>query len=327
MDAPIHVGALFFNEGVHILDQKVSLIETLITILIVFVFITLTNVSIILGAFLLPFVVLYLLKVKHKSNYHFWLTFISFMIPAVLFLEPSVLLWFVLLYILTAVIHSTLVQGISQELTLFYTTFTIALGTIGGLNFLQALGLMQPLSETYFAFRNWYIEQLESLDSLPVGGDAVDIDMFRAALDQFYMNLPGYITILSFFIALYVILMLRVTLNSKQFKLWPRLSFSEWQFPRFTLYLFLIVFVVSFFTTDGEGTFQILINNGLLISQWAIIIHGLAFSYFFFLEKKMHKALAVILMIPLIIFWPLTLLIGLFEMMFRLRMLLIMKRK
>jgi uncharacterized protein YybS (DUF2232 family) len=308
-----------------ILNQKVSLIETLLAILIVFVFITLTNISVIVGAFILPFVVLYLLKLKHKSNYQFWLIFISFMIPAILFLEPSILLWFVLLYILTAVIHSTLVKGASQELTLFYVTFTISLGAIGGLSLLQAVGLIQPLSEIYFSFRNWYVEQLESLGSMPFG--VVDIDIFKEALDQFYINLPGYITIFSFFIALYVVLMLRITINKDQLKPWPRRAFSDWQLPRATLYLFLVIFVVSFFTTGGDGTFQTLISNLLLISEWAIFIHGLAFCYFFFLEKKMHKALAVILLIPLFIFRPITLLIGLFEMMFRLRMILIMKRK
>lgn len=318
------IGALFFNEGVLILDQRVSFIETLLTILIVFLFITLTNVSLVFGIFLLPFVVLYLLKLKHKSNYHFWLIFFSFMIPALLFLEPSILLWFVILYILTAVIHSSIVKGYTQELTLFYVTFTIALGTLLGLNILQAFGFIQPLSETYFAFRNWYVDQIETFGSIPFGG--IDIEVFKTALDQFYINLPGYITVLSFFIALYTVLMLRITLNKEQMKPWPRAAFSDWQFPRITLYIFFIVFVISFFTT-GEGTFQSLISNALLVSEWAVFIHGLAFSYFFFLEKKMNKVLAVILLIPLFFLRPLTLLIGLLEMMFRFRMLLIMKRK
>lgn len=292
--------------------------------MIVFVFITLTNVSLIFGAFVLPFVLLYLLRLKHKSNYQFWLIFISFMIPALLFLEPSILLWFVILYILTAVIHSTIVKGITQELTLFYVTFTLALGAIGGLNILQAMGLITPLSETYFSFRSWYVEQLETIGSVPFA--AIDVETFKLALDQFYMNLPGYITVVSFFIALYVILMLRITINQDQMKIWPRIPFSAWQFPRITLYLFLILFVISFFTS-GDGTFQTLISNALLVSEWAIFIHGLAFSYFFFLEKNMNKVLAVILLIPLALLRPLTLLIGLFEMMFRLRMMLIMKRK
>lgn len=324
MDAPIHIGALFFRE-VYILNQKVSLAETLLAILIVFVFMTVTAVSLIFGAVVLPFVVLYLLRLKHKSNYHFWLIFFSFMVPALLFLQPSVWLWFVILYILTSVIHNTLVKETSQELTLFYTTFTLALGAVGGVNILQMLGLMEPLADTYLSFRSWYTEQLENFGSEGIAG--VDIELFREALDQFFVNLPGYITIVSFFIALYTVLMLRITIGGSGLKPWPRLAFSEWKFPRFTLYLFLILFIVSFFTNTDEGTFATIVSNAYLIALWAIFIHGLAFIYFFFLEKNMNKVVSILLLVPLAILRPVTVVIGLFEMMFRLRQMIIMKRK
>lgn len=68
-------------------------------------------------------------------------------------------------------------------------------------------------------------------------------------------------------------------------------------------------------------------TNVIIVLEWILYIHGLSFAYFFFREKKLHVAVSVLLLIPLIILKPLTMLIGIFEMIFRIRTILELKRK
>lgn len=306
------------------MNNKVSLLQMMIALLMVFVFITLTDISLILGGIILPFTVYFLVKLKHESNYHFWLTFVSFLIPAVFLLSATVWLWYLLLYLLAVVLHRTLTQNMSQELTLFYVTAALALGTLGGLNIMQWTGAIRPLSDVYMNFRDWYMEQLDMYGEF--AASQLDTGLISQTLDQIFISLPAYITLISFALALYTVLMLRLILKPSQVKLWEYRSFKDWKFPRFILYLFLISFIVSFFTTEGT-TFFSTMNNIIIVLEWVLYIHGLSFAYFFFREKRMHVALSVLLLIPLVILKPLTLLIGIFEMIFRLRTIIELKRK
>ncbi|CAM4318259.1 DUF2232 domain-containing protein [Lacicoccus alkaliphilus] len=306
------------------MKPNVSLGQTFLAILISFIFITITSLSVLLGAVILPLVVYYLLNIKHKSNYHFWLIFISFMLPAFLFLTPVVWMWFVVLYILTAVLYHTLSKGFSQELTLFYGTFALMLSVVGGLNLLQMTGIINPLADTYTDVRNWYVEQVEDVDVLNFA--ALDADLFRTALDQLFIQLPAFITVASFFVVLYTVLMLRLLLQNKELQAWPYMSFKDWAFPRFILYLFFILYIISLFTSNDD-TFGTIISNAYVVVEWAVFLHGLSFAYFFFLEKKLNKVVAILLLIPLAILRPLTIIIGLLEMVFRFRLLMKQKRK
>ncbi|GAA3721591.1 hypothetical protein GCM10022378_09570 [Salinicoccus jeotgali] len=305
------------------MNRQVSMLQLMLVLFTVFVFITLTDISLLFGAVLLPFAAFFLVRLKHQSNYHFWLTFISFLIPAILLLSPDSWLWFVVLYIVATVLHRTLKNEDSQELTLFYLTAALMISTIGGLNLLQGLGYIQPLSETYLNIRNWYIEQVEMYGS--IASSTLDSGLIQSTMDQLFINLPAHITVLSFLIALYTVLMQRVLFASTDVKLWKYRSFKEWIFPRFVLHLFLILFIVSFFTTEGAA--QSTIGNIMVVMEWALFLHGLSFLYFFFMEKKLNKALSIALLVPFALLRPITLLIGIFEMIFRFRKLLLTKRK
>ncbi|TVT28052.1 DUF2232 domain-containing protein [Salinicoccus cyprini] len=305
------------------MNKRVSMLQLMLVLFAVFVFITLTDISLLFGAVLLPFAVYFLVNLKHQSNYHFWLTFVSFLIPAALLLSPDAWVWFVVLYIVATVVHHTLKKNISQELALFYVTATLMLSFIGILNLLQGFGIIQPISDAYLDIRSWYLSQLEMYGTFAAD---LDTDIIRTSMDQIFINLPAYITVIAFLLALYTILMQRVLFSSSSVKMWNYCSFKDWAFPRLILYLFLILFVVSFFTTEGT-TAQSTVSNLLIVVEWMLYLHGLSFSYFFFREKKLNVALSILLLIPLVILRPITLLIGLFEMIFRIRTLIQLKRK
>jgi len=310
--------------GVEILDNKVSLLQMLLALLMVFVFITLADISILFGALILPFSVYFLVKLKQQSNYHFWLTFFSFLIPAIFLLTTTIWLWFILLYIVSVIIDRTLKQGMSQEVTLFYVTAGILLSVLGGLNLMQMTGAIEPLSNVYMNFRDWYMEQVETYGTF--AASPMDLDVVRDAMDQIFINLPAYMAVISFIAALYTVLMLRLVLKSSPVKLWEYRSFKDWNFPRFILYLFLIAFIVSFFTTEGT-TFQTTLTNIIIVLEWVLYIHGLSFSYFFMRDKKLNVPVSILILIPLVILKPLTMLIGVIEMIFRIRLNMELKRK
>ncbi len=47
-------------------------------------------------------------------------------------------------------------------------------------------------------------------------------------VDQIFINLPAYVTVISFMLALYTVLMQRVLLKSSSIKLWNYRSFKDW---------------------------------------------------------------------------------------------------
>src|SRR5699024_2465943 len=113
---------------------------------------------------------------------------------------------------------------------------------------------IRPLSDVYMNFRDWYMEQLDMYGEF--AASQLDTGLISQTLDQIFISLPAYITLISFALALYTVLMLRLILKPSQVKLWEYRSFKDWKFPRFILYLFLISFIVSFFTTEGTTFFS-----------------------------------------------------------------------
>ena len=92
-----------------------------------------------------------------------------------LFLSPLASASFIILYIVSSLLAYTLEQKVSQEMTLFYTTFALGLSTMAAVVIMQMLGFLRPLSDLYSSFRNWYETQLETVSSLTT--DAMDADM------------------------------------------------------------------------------------------------------------------------------------------------------
>ena len=109
--------------------------------------------------------------------------------------------------------------------------------------------------------------------------------------------------------------------------MWHYRSFDRWMMPRMLLYLYLLIFIIMLFSGSWEESTITLYSNISLLLEWGLFIHGLAFAYYFMLQKKLNKVLAVIILIPLVLFRPVTVLIGLFEMIFRIRLIMELRRK
>jgi len=284
----------------------------------------LTEITLIFGPVVMPFAIYLLLKIRQQSNVNYWILFFSFLIPAVLFLSPLAAGSFIILYIITSLLAYTLDKNMSQELTLFYTTFAIGLSAMAAVVVMQMLGFLRPLSEIYSTFRNWYAEQLNAVSELTPAG--VDGETILQSMDLYFQNLPAFLIIGSFFLALYIILIVRILPQDSR-EMWHYRSFDRWMMPRMLLYLYLLIFIIMLFSSSWEESTITLYSNISLLLEWGLFIHGLAFAYYFMLQKKLNKVLAVIILIPLVLFRPVTVLIGLFEMIFRIRLIMELRRK
>ena len=306
------------------MNNKIPTGTLALTLLAVVSYIMLTEITLVFGPVVMPFAIYLLLKIKKQSTVNYWILFFSFLIPAMLFLSPLASASFIILYIVSSLLAYTLEQKVSQEMTLFYTTFALGLSTMAAVVIMQMLGFLRPLSDLYSSFRNWYETQLETVSSLTT--DAMDSDMILQSLDLYFQNMPAFVMIGSFFLALYIVLMVRI-LPQDNTKMWTYRTFDKWMMPRMLLYLYLLLFFIMLFSGGWEESTVTLISNISLILEWALFIHGLAFIYYFMLRKSMNKVLAAVVLIPFALLRPITVLIGLFEMIFRIRLIMELRRK
>lgn len=306
------------------MNNKIPTGTLALTLLAVVAYIMLTEITLVFGPVVMPFAIYLLLKIKKQSTVNYWILFFSFLIPAMLFLSPLASASFIILYIVSSLLAYTLEQKVSQEMTLFYTTFALGLSTMAAVVIMQMLGFLRPLSDLYSSFRNWYETQLETVSSLTT--DAMDADMILQSLDLYFQNMPAFVMIGSFFLALYIVLMVRM-LPQDNTKMWTYRTFDKWMMPRMLLYLYLLLFFIMLFSGGWEESTVTLISNISLILEWALFIHGLAFIYYFMLRKSMNKVLAAVVLIPFALLRPITVLIGLFEMIFRIRLIMELRRK
>lgn len=306
------------------MNKKIPTGTLTLTLLAVVAYIMLTEITLIFGTIVMPFAIYLLLKIKQQSTANYWILFFSFLIPALLFLSPLATGSFIILYIITSILSHTLDKKMSQELTLFYTTFAIGLSTMATVIVMQMLGYLRPLSEIYSTFRDWYAEQLKAVSEVMPEG--TDTNIVLQSMDLYFQNLPAFLIVGSFFLALYIILIVRL-MPQDNTKMWKYRSFDKWMMPRMLLYLYMLIFIIMLFSGSWEESTITLFSNISLILEWALFLHGLAFAYYFMLTKKMNKVLAIIILIPLALFRPVTVLIGLFEMIFRIRLIMELRRK
>lgn len=306
------------------MNNKIPTGTLTLTLLAVVAYIMLTEITLVFGPIVMPFAIYLLLKIKQQSKTNYWILFFSFMVPAVLLLSPLATSSFIILYIVTSLLSHTLSKKMSQELTIFYTTFALGLSIMAAIVSMQMLGFLQPLSAIYSTFKDWYKEQLNVVSELTP--QVMDAELVLQAMDMYYQNLPAFLLVGSFFLALYIILIVRL-LPSSAMEMWKYRSFDKWAMPRLVLFLYLLVFFITLFSGNWEESTITMFSNISLVLEWTLFIHGLAFAYYFMIRKKMNKVLAIIILIPLVLFRPITVLIGLFEMIFKIRLIMESRRK
>ena len=291
-------------------------IQVLITVLVGFVFFLLLDYTVILGLLVFPFFIYFLLKIKSLSPNRFWIVIVIMAVGV--FFVFSIMSFFglIIAMFIVLLLERTLNGGYSQELTIVYTAFMIGLMILASIISLQSTHLLPSFAEISSQVIDWYAGQLKEVEAIV--GPTIDMKVITQSVNQFFTTIPAQILVFGFFLALYTVLIVRV-LNPVG-KVWHKRPFMYWSVPRFVAHLYFIGLLISLFIGNTEDATFNVISNVMLLVEWALFIHGVAFAFYFMKKKKMHTAVIVLLMILVIIMRPLTIFIGFMELIFRIRL-------
>ncbi|ACB86458.1 YybS family protein [Natranaerobius thermophilus] len=100
-------------------------------------------------------------------------------------------------------------------------------------------------------------------------------------------------------------------------------NFRDWRFPPFFTWFYIISAFMLLFQLDLHGYWGMLAANLFLISNYILLIHGLAFAYWFLNEKKGFSNILIIVILIIGLVMPilnmLLVLIGIIDQLLNLR--------
>lgn len=290
-------------------------IQVLLAVLVGFVCFLLLDYTIILGLIGFPFLIYFLMKIKSESMIRLWITALILIVIASMFSVFSFMLLMVAFFV-SLFLDRTIRGGYTEENAIVYVGFMIGLMTLSFIIMLQAVEIIPSFDAIASTVIDWYGSQLNEVKKI-LGEQVVDMKVISASINQFFVTLPAQILIFGFFMSLYTVLMVRV-LNPTG-KVWQKRPFMYWIVPRFVAHLYFIGLLVSLFMTP-EGSVYNVISNVMLILEWALFVHGVAFTYYFVKKKNMHKAVVVLFVTLAILLRPITIFVGFMELILRIRL-------
>ncbi|MDY0409914.1 DUF2232 domain-containing protein [Virgibacillus soli] len=99
--------------------------------------------------------------------------------------------------------------------------------------------------------------------------------------------------------------------------------FRTLSFPTAIVWVYFVALLVSFFQTDKEGVLFLGAQNIMILAGLLMAIQGLSFVFFYCYEKKVSKAIPIVVVILTLIFSPLLLpfirILGIIDIGFGLR--------
>lgn len=94
---------------------------------------------------------------------------------------------------------------------------------------------------------------------------------------------------------------------------------KTWRLPRSLVWYYLIAYVISFAVPEGgDGFWTVIIANLVPVLRFAFVVQAIGFFFFLADAKRWHKAVPVLLAVPVVLFPPFYL-IGLLDVAFPLR--------
>ncbi|WP_284140645.1 YybS family protein [Virgibacillus sp. LDC-1] len=115
------------------------------------------------------------------------------------------------------------------------------------------------------------------------------------------------------------------------YKLINRIEKKTYQFPPFRMlrfpvaivWIYFVAMIVSFFQPDPNGILFLGVQNVLMLAGFFMVIQGLSFVFFYAHEKKLTKAIPILLIVFIVIIpfilLPLVRILGIIDIGFRLR--------
>lgn len=290
-----------------------KIITALVVSLIHFI---LTDYTIVLGFLIIPFVIYLLLDIKLQSDRLFFMTVFIIWVPTLFVFSIISFITFIVIICSVMLLEATLKQHFTQEVTLTYLTFLMGILSLASILILQAFNVIPSFDTVRMTVTSWYESQIDEVSSIT--GQEVDVEMIVSAIQDFFILIPSQFFVIAFVIALYTVLMIRVLSKDKN-ELWPYLPFSQWQLPRNIAYIYFGVMILTLFQDSLSDPIYSVVVNSMVILEWVIYIHGLAFVLFFLKSKELKTPWIVVVMVFSILLKPITLFVGFIDMLFKFR--------
>lgn len=292
-------------------------IQVLLAVLVGFVCFLLFDYTIILGLIAFPFLIYFLMKIKTESMMHLWITTLILIIVASVFFTVFSFMLLMIAFFVAMFLDRTIRGGYTQENAIVYTGFMLGLMLLSFIIMLQAVGEIPSFDVIAGSVIDWYSGQLKEVEKIVGATEIVDMKLISAYINQFFITLPAQILIFGFFMSLYIVLMVRV-LNPIG-RVWQKRHFMYWIVPRFVAHLYFIGLLISLFIAPEGPVFNVL-SNVMLLLEWALFVHGVAFTFYFVKKKNMHTAVVVLFFVLAILLRPITIFIGFMELILRIRL-------
>lgn len=298
------------------MKQDIPYLKVASAIVVSLILFLLTDFTFILGFLLVPFVIYLLLDIKFKSDRTFFITVFIIWIPTLYGFSILSFVMFIVIVCSVLLLEGTLKQRFTQEVTLTYLTFLMGILSLSSVLILQAFKVIPSFGNIESRMIAWYTEQLNDVSSIT--GQTFDTEMIIQSVKGFFTLIPSQFFVVSFVIALYTVLMIRVLVTDKT-QLWTYVPFSKWVFPRNIAYIYFGFMILTLFQNTLSDAVYAIVMNSMVILEWIIYIHGLAFVLYFLKHKELNTVWIVLIMIVSVILKPITLFVGFIDMLFRFR--------
>lgn len=179
------------------------------------------------------------------------------------------------------------------------STLTVSIGLL--LQYIVSILFLDVnvIEETFEVSKQSFIRSMEILQAFGQQVPAEFTEENIVTVFDMLKTLFPSLLVVSSFIAVYLILLVCGTIL-KRFKmpLPERIPFREWKLPRSLIWYYVGVTLISFFVPFETGTFtNMAIVNLVFMLQVLFTIQGLSFVFFFAYNKRIAKAVPVIVAI------------------------------
>ncbi len=179
------------------------------------------------------------------------------------------------------------------------STLTVSIGLL--LQYIVSILFLDVnvIEETFEVTKQSFIRSMEILQAFGQQVPAEFTEENIVTVFDMLKTLFPSLLVVSSFIAVYLILLVCGTIL-KRFKmpLPERIPFREWKLPRSLIWYYVGVTLISFFVPFETGTFtNMAIVNLVFMLQVLFTIQGLSFVFFFAYNKRIAKAVPVIVAI------------------------------
>ncbi|WP_243355154.1 YybS family protein [Bacillus litorisediminis] len=276
------------------LTEGAVLLAIFSVLLLIFLYVP--YISVISMFFLpLPFII-FTVKFGFKNSAVFGVAslFISFIIGSLLAIPVT------LLYGSLGMVVGYAIREKKGRFFLYISsTLTVSIGLL--LQYIVSILFLDVnvIEETFEVTKQSFIRSMEILQAFGQQVPAEFTEENIVTVFDMLKTLFPSLLVVSSFIAVYLILLVCGTIL-KRFKmpLPERIPFREWKLPRSLIWYYVGVTLISFFVPFETGTFtNMAIVNLVFMLQVLFTIQGLSFVFFFAYNKRIAKAVPVIVAI------------------------------